>query len=330
MDKEKLQKLANNQVTDPLELKEVIDWIEASSRHQKEFSRIKNRPVYANFRNFDDLAGDLWRTTSRPSVNRRSVPFQILRYAAVFILALFIGGFSVYVFRNSFDGGMTAFNEVIVPPGESSEIILADQTHVWLNSGARLSYPSAFKGKNRKVRLTGEAFFEVTHNSRKPFQVVTPDLTVCVLGTTFNVEAYPGSGFTNVTLVEGKVNLENRQGRLLTTLSPNENVRYDANTRKIERSKVSTDLFTSWKEGTILFKDEKLADIAQKIERWYHVVIVFDDEPVRQLRFTGSILKNKPVDQIMQILKYTSGVDYSINVREKQPNIIHLKKMPMK
>jgi transmembrane sensor len=330
MDKEKLQKLADNQMNDRQDLEEVIGWIEASPEHQKEFSRIKNRPVYESLRNFEDLLNDLGKTSSLHSVGRKTIRLRLLRYAAIFILAFLIGGSSVYFLQVSLHSRTVTFNEIIVPLGESTEVILADQTRVWLNSGARLSYPSGFRGKIREVNLTGEAFFEVTHNSKQPFHVVTPNLTVNVLGTTFNVEAYPGSGFTNVTLVEGKVNIEDRQGRLLATLSPSENASYDANNRKIELSKVSTDLYTSWREGTILFKDEKLTAIAKKIERWYNVEIVFDDEPVRDLRFTGSILKNKPVDQIMQILKYTSGVDYTIDIREKQPNIIHLKKMPMK
>ncbi len=329
MDQGKLRKLAENQLHDRRDLEEVLGWIEASPDHQKEFNRIKNQPVYEGFRNFKELSKELQPALSRSSAGRK-IHLPLLRYAAIFVLALFTGGLSVYLLQHQPGNRAAAFNEIIVPPGESTELVLADQTHVWLNSGARLSYSSGFQGKKREVRLSGEAFFEVTHDKKRPFRVVTPHLTVNVLGTTFNVEAFHDSRTTNVTLVEGKVKLENSQGRLLATLSPHENARYDAGNEKIEISKVNTDLFTSWKEGTILFRNERLADIARKIERWYHVEIVFDDEPVRDLRFTGSILKNKPVDQIMQILKYTSGVDYTIDVRQRQPNVIHLKKMPMK
>lgn len=329
MDQGKLRKLAENQLQDRRDLEEVLAWIEASPDHQMEFNRIKNQPVYESFRNFRELSRDAQPASSRSSAGR-IVRLRLLRYAALIILAFLVGGSSVYFLQHVSGKRPVPFNEIIVPPGESAEVVLADQTHVWLNSGARLSYPSDFQGRNREVRLTGEAFFEVTHDKKRPFQVITPRLTVNVLGTTFNVEAFRDSWFTGVTLVEGKVTLETGQGRLLATLSPDEHARYDAGDEKIEISKVSTDLFTSWKEGKILFRDEKLSDIAQKIERWYNVEIVFDDEPVRDLRFTGSILKNKPVDQIMQILKYTSGVDYTIDVRQQLPNLIHLKKMPMK
>jgi ferric-dicitrate binding protein FerR (iron transport regulator) len=214
--------------------------------------------------------------------------------------------------------------------GESAEVILADQTHVWLNSGARLAYPSNFHGKTRGVKLTGEAYFEVKRNEKQPFEVNTHGLIINVLGTSFNVDAFEGSKLVNVTLVEGKVNLENVEGKVLATLAPNENASYNTNNNTIEISKVNTTFYTSWKEGTIYFKDEKLVDIAKKLERWYNVEVVFDQESVKELKFTGAILKNKPIDQIMEILKYTSDVDYSIDIRINKPNMVHFKKMPMK
>lgn len=331
MDKETLERFAANLVNDRHEIEEIVGWIEASPDHQKEFSRIKNQRILESFRNFDDLATeDQTSNAGRPSRSLKTVRLQILRYAAVFILAFLLGGSSLFVLRNSADERAMTFNEIIVPPGESSEVILADQTHVWLNSGARLSYPSNFQGKSREVTLTGEAFFEVSRNEKKPFRVITPELTVKVLGTSFNVEAFSHSKSTHVTLVEGKVNLENPQGKVLAVLSPNEKASYDAGNGELGISKVNTSLYTSWKDGIILFKDERLGDIAKKIERWYSVKIVFDDEQVRDLKFTGSVLKNKPVDQIMEILKYTSRVDYTIDIREQQPNIIRLKRMPMR
>ncbi|MEL7588593.1 MAG: FecR domain-containing protein [Prolixibacteraceae bacterium] len=331
MDKEKLERFAANLVTERREIEEIVTWIEASPDHQKEFSRIKNQEIYAGFRNFDNLSGGAWKNNSlHPPVSRKTIGLRVLRYAAVFILAFLLGGFSLFMLRNNPDDGKTAFNEIIVPAGESSEVILADRTHVWLNSGARMRYPSNFRGKTREVNLIGEAFFEVSRDEEKPFHVVTPGLTVDVLGTSFNIEAFDQSSFTNVTLVAGKVKLENPQGDVLAVLSPHEKASYDTGTGEVEITKVNTSLYTSWKEGIIFFKDEKLGDIAKKIERWYSVKIVFDDIQVRDLKFTGSILKNKPVDQIMEILKYTSGVDYSIDIREQQPNMIHLKSMPMR
>ncbi|MGV8133783.1 MAG: FecR family protein [Mangrovibacterium sp.] len=330
MDKRKLEKFAANLVTDRREIEEIVTWIEASPEHQKEFSRIKNQDIYESFRNFETLTKEIRKAPPSPSsMNGKTIRLQFLRYAAVFILAFILGGSPLFLFRDRMDREAVSFNEIIVPAGQSSEIILADQTHVWLNSGARLSYPSNFNGDTREVKLTGEAFFDVTKDGKRPFHVVTPNLTVNVLGTTFNVEAIDQSNLTNVTLVEGKVKLEDQKGNLLAVLAPNENALYDTRKGKVELTKVNTGLYTSWKEGIIFFRDEKLSDISEKLERWYNVKIIFDDEAARELKFTGAVLRNKPVDQIMEILKFTSGIAYSINVRDNKPNLIHLKKIHM-
>jgi len=252
-----------------------------------------------------------------------------LKYAAILIFVFFIGALSAtFIIRNIFTEELVC-NEIIVPNGESAEIILADQTHVWLNSGSRLMYPPTFQKKNREVKLTGEAYFEVKHDKSRPFHVVTPNLTVEVLGTSFNVEALENSGILNVTLVEGKVRLQDNKNKVLAELLPNENAKYNVLEKKLDISAVNTVLYTSWKEGIMTFKDEKLIDIADKLERWFNVEVVFDQEQVKNLCFSGSILKNKPIDQVLEILKYTSRIDYTIEIREQQPNRIHFKGMPM-
>ena len=327
MNHEKLHRFAINSISDEKEIEEILDWIEASPDNQKEFNRVKNLWPYTGFKNFGSLSKENLSKAYRPT--GRTIGLNVLKYAAVFILAFLIGGLSFYLVQNEIATSELTYHEIIVPFGESTEVILADQTHVWLNSGARLKYPSMFQTESRTVELTGEAYFEVERDTKRPFKVVTPGPVVHVLGTSFNVDAFEGSRFVNVTLVEGKVTLENKEGTVLAVMSPNENATYDLTENKTEISQVSTSFYTSWKEGTIYFKDEKLVYIAQKLERWFNVEVVFDDESVKDLKFTGAILKNKPIDQIMEILKYTSVVDYSIDMRLQQPNVIHFKKMPV-
>jgi ferric-dicitrate binding protein FerR (iron transport regulator) len=240
---------------------------------------------------------------------------------AVFVSAFLIGG--IVVARWPQKEPVAAFHEIIVPPGESAELVLSDQTHVWLNAGTRLRYPTDFQQESRTVELFGEAYFDVAKDRKRPFFVITKDLIVNALGTSFNVETRKQSA-TNITLVEGKVSLEDSAGQMLTTLSPGENAFLQQG--KLEIKHVKTDLYTSWKEGIITFRDEALGDIAKKIELWYNVELNFEQESVKSIRFTGTILRNKPVDQIMEILKFTSGIDYTINVFKDKPNIIYLKK----
>ena len=323
MDKEKLHKYALNKISDPAEIEEIVNWIEASPENRREYNNIKNLWSYTTFGNYNSLANIKAEKVSERK-RTKVLRLEILKYAAVFILAFIIGGALIY-FTNTRVETQLAYNEVIVPYGESAEVILPDSTHVWLNSGTRLSYPTSFMGKNRDVKLTGEAFFDVKHNPQRPFHVFTPALTVEVLGTSFNVEAFEKTDIVNVTLVEGKVNIQDENGKLLTRLAPNENARYDVSRNRIYVSQVDTSFYTSWKQGVLMFKDEKLVDIAKRLERWYNVKIVFDEKSVEEIKFSGSILKNKPIDQILAILKYTSGVDYSIVVKDAEPNLIHLK-----
>lgn len=327
MKEETLYRYASNSMTDAKEIEEVLNWIEASPENKKEFSRIKNQWAYAGFRKFDALVKE--NTYSKPTQASkiRSLRFEILRYAAIFILAFCIGGGSLFLLSNR--NNQIAFNEIIVPLGETSELILSDQTHVWLNSGAHLSYPSQFNSDLREVKLSGEAYFEVKRNEKSPFHVITENLTVNVLGTSFNVEAYTDSKFVNVTLVEGKVSLENNEGKLLTVLNPDQNAKFNVRKNSLEIEPVNTCFYTSWREGSMSFKDEKLVDIAAKLERWFNVEIVFEEESVKNYRFSGSVLKNKPIDQVLEILKFTAHIDYSVEMNNQSPNIIHFKSMPM-
>lgn len=326
MDVEKLHKFALNAISSEKEINEILDWIEDSEANYKKYTEIKNLWAHTVFFNFEQGKNNLPKIIN---VKRRKTLLpSIMKYAAILIMGFSLTFLTYYLYTTS--NKELVYNKVIVPLGESAEIILADNTHVWLNSGAILEYPSQFSRKNRDVKLIGEAYFEVNRNEEKPFHVITSYLTVEVLGTSFNVDAFERSRLVNVTLVEGKVELEKHSGEHLAMLLPGENAVYDVSLNTLNIAKVNTTFYTSWKDGIMIFKDEKLADIAEKLERWYSVDIIFDDPSVKEIKFTGAILKNKPIDQILEILKYTSGINYSMEIKTQNPSIIHLKKKSMK
>lgn len=327
MDREKLHKYALNQLRNQEEIEELINWIEASDENREEFETLKNLWAITGFANYDSYVGEKETNKIKPR-KRRIIPLQFLKYAAIFVLALFIGALSVYILGNQFEEEV-ALNEIIVPDGESAEVYLSDNTHIWLNSGSTLIYPARFNGKSRDVELSGEAYFDVSYDPESPFHVKTPHLTVEVLGTSFNVEAIEYNNNVNVTLVEGKVNLQNEEGTVLTQLKPGENANFKLNEKILSIKQVDTDYYTSWKEGYLVFKDETLEEIARKFERWYSVKVVFDNESIKQTKYTGTILKNKPIDQVLEILKYTTGIEYLIEIKNNKPSIIHLKNKPM-
>ncbi|MDX8339625.1 FecR family protein [Draconibacterium sp. IB214405] len=327
MNKEILYNFALNKLTKDSEIEEVIKWIESSEENKKEFETIKNLWAISGFENYESYVKKKTNRTvfSRP---KRIIPSSLFRYAAIFILAFTIGSISVY-FLGSYNKDELTWNEIIVPEGESAEVYLSDNTHVWLNSNSKLTYPSQFQGKEREVKLKGEAYFGVTHNPENPFYVHTDELSVAVTGTSFNVQSYKQDDHVNVTLVEGKVELHSPEGKCISELSPGENAQLNITRNTLSIRQVDTEYYTSWKAGFLVFKNERLEDIVQKFERWYNIQVIFEDEEIRQIEYTGTILKNKPIDQIFNILKFTAEIDYSIKRIDNKPSIIYLKKKPM-
>ena len=327
MNREKLHKLALNELTNDTEIEEVVNWIESSEENKQEFETLKNLWAISGFANYD-----VYQKTESGKIQvprkGRIISMFLLRYAAVFILAFFIGSLSVYFLKNKISEELV-WNEIIIPDGESAEVTLSDNTHVWLNSNTKFTYPAKFEGKTRNVKLSGEAYFEVSHNPENPFYVQTTELTVAVKGTSFNVEAYNTDAEVNVTLVDGKVTLQNPNGNFVSDLVPGENAKFDLTQKTITLSKANTEFYTSWKDGYLVFKNETLEEIVKKLERWYSITVLFDNEAIKKIEFTGTILKNKSIDQIFNILKYTAGIDYSIEIINNKPSIIHLKMKPM-
>jgi transmembrane sensor len=244
-------------------------------------------------------------------------------------LAFFVGGKLFPFIKNLIIGPRENYNEVIVPLGESAEVVLSDQTHVWLNSGSKFKYPSEFNTGSRMVELSGEAFFDVTKNKKQPFIVITPELRVKVLGTNFNLEATPNSEITNITLVEGIVNVESSNEKFISQLKPNQRAIFNRKSHTLKISQVDTKLYTSWKKGIIYFRDEPLEKIASKLENWFNLEIIFDDPELKKIKYTGTILKNKPIDQLLDILSYTANVDSEIEIKNLNPSVVHIKRKPM-
>ena len=245
-----------------------------------------------------------------------------LKYAAIVLFAFVAGN----LFRTAPSVDQTLhFSEVHVPFGQMSQLTLSDGTKVWLNSGTTLRYPERFGEINRTVTVIGEAFFQVTKMPDKPFIVNSSNLKVEVLGTSFNFSAYGEDSYTSVTLVEGKVAVQDSLGKTLAKLRPGQMATKERTLNTVEVKEVKTASFAAWTEGKIFFDDEPLDQIAYKLERWFNVEISFADPLLKSRRFTGTILKNKPVDQIMQALELLSPIafQHQINANGKDKITIY-------
>lgn len=207
--------------------------------------------------------------------------------------------------------GAPRTNTLVVPIGGEYKLILADGTKVWLNSGSTLKYPTSFD-KERRIELVGEAYFEVKKDPTRPFRVTARGLTVTALGTAFNVNAYESSKPINTTLVEGSVSLVSAKGGMVI-LKPNENGAFDeqSNRYNVEHN-VSLDLYVAWKDGYFKFKGQTLDDITDRLSRWYSCQFIFQDETLRNLKFTGIVEKNRPMVYVLSKIASLKEVDYEV------------------
>ncbi|MCB6973895.1 MULTISPECIES: FecR family protein [Butyricimonas] len=203
-------------------------------------------------------------------------------------------------------------NELIVPRGGEYQIVLADGTRVWLNSATKLIFPQNFTGKERRVVLSGEAFFEVARDENKPFIVETSRMDVKVLGTRFNVNAYTDNEMVSTTLVDGSVEVASGTQKPIT-LVPGEQAYGEAG--ELEKREVNIRLYTSWIDGRFMFNNVELEEIAKQISRWYDVEIFFTNENVKKTRFTGGMVKFKPLDDLIRMIESTSSVCFSVKGR---------------
>jgi len=235
----------------------------------------------------------------------------VLKYAAIIVVAFLAGNLMQPPAPVETE---IRYSEIKVPFGQMSQLKLSDGTKIWLNSGTTLRYPERFAENSRSVTIEGEAYFEVSKMAHKPFKVSTPDMKVEVLGTSFNLSAYPEDATTSATLVEGKIDIQTSAGKTIAHINAGQMATKIKTEPNIEIRNVKTAFYAAWIDGKIFFDDEPLDQIAVKLERWFNVEIVFADERLKSHRFTGTILKNKPVDQIMQALELISPIRFKHQV----------------
>jgi transmembrane sensor len=174
---------------------------------------------------------------------------------------------------------------------------LSDGTQVWLNAGSSVTYPVAFTGYERKVMITGEAYFEVAHNAAKPFIVSKGAMSVKVLGTHFNVNAYDDEAAIKVTLLEGSVEVSNAKVKQL--LKPDQQA--EVNSMIAINDNVNIDAVMAWKNGFFHFGNTGFGDVMKQVSRWYDVEVVYSGQ-VPERTFGGEIPREANLSQLIQIL----------------------------
>ncbi len=201
------------------------------------------------------------------------------------------------------------YNTLIVPRGGEFSLELADGTRVWLNAESRLRYPVAFTGKERKVEMEGEVYFEVVKNNEKPFIVTVNGVDIRVLGTSFNVSAYQEEVVT--TLVEGKVQL--KKGDEQVILSPNQQAIWSDDKFKVKQ--VDARNYVLWKEGIFYFEDVDLERILDDMARWYNVNIFYMNPTLKKMKFSVEIKRYEDINEILRRIEQTKRVKFEVKGR---------------
>ena len=202
----------------------------------------------------------------------------------------------------------SAMNQIIIPYGKRSDIVLADGTHIWLNSGSQLSYPVKFKADSREVYLSGEAFFKVKANPDKPFYVVTRDVKIKVFGTSFNVSSYDEDKTIETVLVEGRISAgKNKMFAKMINIRPGERVTYDKKDESLSTDHVDARMFSSWINGYLIFENVPLKEIFKKLERLYNKKIVVETN-LDEITFSGKLDLKDEIDDVIDNISFTSSV----------------------
>ena len=251
---------------------------------------------------------------------RKLVVLRIsLRIAAILVIGLILS--TVFYFRKSTQHEPVAeMQTVSVPYGAKTNFKLPDGSSVWLNSGTTISYISRFE-KTRIVSLKGEAFFEVKKNG-EPFIVQTEQGDVEVKVTTFNVYAFEGENF-QTTLLTGSVNVKEKQTGKEVSIKPGQQAGIYGTELKVDE--VETDMFSSWKDGKLIFRNEQLPNVTKRLERWYNVKIeIAKDKRLAEISYTGT-LEMESFSEVLQLLKVTAPIDYAYNEKTRTIKIKYRK-----
>ena len=231
---------------------------------------------------------------------------QVFRIAAIFFFIISLSGV-IWFFADRTEPAQLHYSSVIAENGQISKVELPDGSHVWLNSGSELKYNNFFAEDNREIELEGEAYIQAAKNRELPMVVRSGEINVKVLGTRFNVAAYPESGFVDVVLEEGVVELRSPDlEKLLYELKPGERAQFDRNERKLSVSEVNTSKFTAWKEGMMNIYDQSLTEVIQRLETRYNQKFVVD-KSAEDYHFTFTI-KNEPLDEIIRLMEKIAPV----------------------
>lgn len=240
--------------------------------------------------------------------------FYWQRIAAVIIIPLLVGGTIFFFKAKNISRNDLVWQTITTPPGVKSQTQLPDGTRVWLNSGTSLNFPSSFSEHTRNVKLLGEAFFDVAKDENHPFIVDLGKVNIEVVGTRFNVVNYEQEEKTEIVLASGKVKLfekiENKS-KVVSEMEPGQQAVFLKSGQTISTMSVDIEKYTSWIDGKLIFKDDPIEDVVNKLNHWFNVQIEIADPTIGSYIYTATF-QHETIEQILNLIRRTSPVEYTI------------------
>ena len=329
----------------------IIQYLQESKEHRLDYFQMKR--IWQESRKRVNKAGLEERSWERLKIrieesenednpirgSRLQYTWKRITIAASIMLLIGISGYWVY-HKHQTSLILARELHISAPKGSRSHVELPDGSDVWLNSGSQLTYYYDTERADRKVTLSGEAYFDIEHTRNIPFIVNTSDLEIKVLGTKFNVKSYPEEQFIETTLIEGKIEvykINGVKGAAAIAMEPNQKLIYQkkemiadvqtpleqlepekeiVNEEIREMSikivkKINSEEDASWKDGKLIIRSETLEVLAIKLERYYNVSISFKDESIREFSYSGT-LNEVTIEEVLRALEKTSPIQFSI------------------
>lgn len=207
--------------------------------------------------------------------------------------------------------GEAKYNTIVVPRGGEYELRLSDGTHIWLNADSEIRFPVQFSGATRQVSLKGEAYFVVTKDSLRPFIVdACGKMKIEVLGTEFNVQAYPADEMLSTTLNRGKIRVG--VGDRSLELRPDQQAVCDLQQNTFRLKEVKADYFSAWKDGKFIFEDERLENILNHLARWYNIAVFYQNNDIKDFHFTGDLERYSDFSVALRMLEKSTNIRFKV------------------
>lgn len=199
-----------------------------------------------------------------------------------------------------------------IPNGGEFQVSLSDSTKVWLNAGSRLTYPVVFAGKERRVHLEGEGYFDVKRDETKPFVVEVNGMEIKVLGTSFNVKSFLQDERSTTTLVSGSIEIQTSTGRRVK-LEPNQQADFLLGENKLNVREVDAAVYGAWIKGKFVFRRERLETILDDIARWYNVTVFYEQSRAKDIVFSGIMERYVDIEETLSMLEKTQKVSFVVD-----------------